>query len=212
MKITQIDTIHCSPESHIHYGKIGWTFVRLHTNEGIVGLGETFPDPESETAIIHKTLAPALLGQNPLEIERLWRDMFELVQYRGWAGAEMRGISAIDIALWDLLGKATNLPVYQLLGGKVRDRVRTYNTCYDDEHDFNTDAGKLATLLHKRGIRAMKIWPFDEVAIENKGNFITSEQMNRCLGPLRQIREAVGEDMGIMMEFHGHWNLTTAIP
>jgi L-alanine-DL-glutamate epimerase-like enolase superfamily enzyme len=125
MKITRIDTLQTSPDSRIHYGRIGWTFVRVHTDSGIIGIGETFPDPASETAVIHTTLAPALLGQDPREIERLWHDMFELVQYRGWAGAEMRAISAIDIALWDILGKAAGLPVYQLLGGKVRDRVRT---------------------------------------------------------------------------------------
>jgi L-alanine-DL-glutamate epimerase-like enolase superfamily enzyme len=69
----------------------------------------------------------------------------------------------------------------------------------------------LASLLHQRGIRAMKIWPFDKVALANRGNFITREQMDRCLEPLRQIREAVGDDMAIMMEFHGHWNVTAAI-
>jgi len=211
MKITQIDTLHAFPDSRIHYGQIGWTWVRLHTDEGIIGTGETFPVPESEIAVIHKSLAPRLLGSNPLDIERLWREMFLTVQYHGWAGAEMRAISAIDIALWDIFGKAVNLPVYQLLGGKLRDRIRTYNTCYDDDHDFNAEAGKLAKLLHKRGIPGMKIWPFDDIAIENQGNFITSAQIDKCLEPLRQIQEAVGNEMGIMMEFHGHWNLTPAI-
>jgi L-alanine-DL-glutamate epimerase-like enolase superfamily enzyme len=137
--------------------------------------------------------------------------MLLIVQYHGWAGAEMRAISAIDIALWDVFGRAANLPVYQLLGGKVRERIRTYNTCYDDEHDFNTEAGKLATSLRKMGIGAMKIWPFDQIAIENQGNFITPEQMNIGLEPLRKIREAVGDDMQIMMEFHGYWDVPTAI-
>jgi len=211
MKIVRVDTLQSSPESRIHYGKIGWTWIRIHTDEEVVGTGETFPVPESEIAVIHKSFASCLLGQNPLEIERLWRDMFNVVQYHGWAGAEMRAISAIDIALWDILGKTANLPIYQLLGGKVRDRIRTYNTCYDDDIDFNIDAGKLAEMLCKRGIRGMKIWPFDDVAIENQGNFITRSQMDRSLEPLRQIRAAVGNDMDIMMEFHGHWNLTCAI-
>jgi L-alanine-DL-glutamate epimerase-like enolase superfamily enzyme len=123
----------------------------------------------------------------------------------------MRALSAIDIALWDILGKAANQPVYQLLGGKVRDRIRTYNTCYDNEYNFATDADKLARSLLRMGIRAMKIATFDEAARENKGNFITREQMNRALEPVRKIREAVGDEMGIMMEFHGLWNLTTAV-
>jgi L-alanine-DL-glutamate epimerase-like enolase superfamily enzyme len=123
----------------------------------------------------------------------------------------MRAISAVDIALWDILGKATNLPIYQLLGGKTRDRVRTYNTCYDDDYDFRKDAGKLAKVLLGTGIRAMKIWPFDDVAIRNQGTYITPDELDKCLEPLRQVRDAVGQSMDIMMEFHGYWNLTTAI-
>jgi L-alanine-DL-glutamate epimerase-like enolase superfamily enzyme len=211
MKIIQVDTVHVLPTHLVHWGRIGWTWVRLHTDAGIVGIGETHPVSESEIAIIHKSFAPRLLGSDPLEIERLWREMFLTVQYHGWAGAEMRAISAIDIALWDIFGKAANLPVYQLLGGKFRERIRTYNTCYDDECDFNTDADKLAISLREMGIRAMKIWPFDQIAIENQGNYITAEQMNRGLEPLRKIREAVGDEMEIMMEFHGYWNIPTAI-
>ena len=211
MKITRIDTLHISPKSIVHYGQIGWTWVRLHTDEGIIGTGETYPTPATEVAAIHGTLAPVLLGQNPLEIEHLWHEMFFKVQYAGWAGAEMRAISAVNIALWDIFGKATHQPIYQLLGGKVRDRIRTYNTCYDNEFDFNTDAGKLAQSLLKTGIRAMKIWPFDQAGRENQGNFITREQMEASLEPVRQIRAAVGEAMDIMMEFHAYWNLATAV-
>ena len=81
----------------------------------------------------------------------------------------MRAISAIDIALWDLLGKLTAQPVYQLLGGTSRDRIRTYNTCYDHVYDFNREAGKLAQDLLSMGIQAMKIWPFDQTALANQG-------------------------------------------
>lgn len=211
MKIIQIDTVNISPDSPVHWGRVGWTWVRVHTDAGIVGIGETHPLPEAEIAVIHKAFAPRLLGADPLEIERLWGEMLLTVKYHGWAGAEMRAISAVDMALWDIFGKAANLPVYQLLGGKVRDRIRTYNTCYDDEQDFNADADKLAISLRAMGIRAMKIWPFDQVAIENQGNFITDEQMNVCLEPLRKIRQAVGDDMDIMTEFHGYWNVPAAI-
>jgi len=211
MKITRIDTLHLSPKSWVHQGQIGWTWVRVHTDEGIIGTGETYPTPATEVAVVHGPLAAVLLGQNPLGIERLWHDMLLKVQFAGWAGAEMRAISAVDIALWDILGKVANLPIYQLLGGKVRDRIRTYNTCYDNEYDFNLDADKLAKSLLKMGIRAMKIWPFDKVALENQGNFITREQMATSLEPVRKIREAVGDEMDIMMEFHGYWNLPTAV-
>jgi L-alanine-DL-glutamate epimerase-like enolase superfamily enzyme len=123
----------------------------------------------------------------------------------------MRAMSAIDIALWDLLGKFSGQPIYQLLGGKSRERIRAYNTCYDDEFDFNIDAGKLAQSLLKQGIRAMKIWPFDATAMRNGGRFITTADLETCLMPVRKIREAAGGEMEIAMEFHGYWNLPSAM-
>jgi galactonate dehydratase len=152
-----------------------------------------------------------LLGRDPREVDRLWSDMFLAVSYHGWAGAELRAISAIDIALWDLLGKHTGQPVYQLLGGKSRDTIRTYNTCYDHVFDFNHDADKLARDLLSQGIAAMKIWPFDAMALQNGGQFISAAQVESCLRPVRKIRDAVGDEMELAMEFHGYWNLPSAI-
>jgi L-alanine-DL-glutamate epimerase-like enolase superfamily enzyme len=123
----------------------------------------------------------------------------------------MRAISAVDIALWDLLGKITGQPVYQLLGGKSREQIRIYNTCYDHVYDFNQEAGKLARDLLAMGVRAMKIWPFDATALQNQGQFITPAQLQECLKPVQRIREAVGDSMEIAMEFHGYWNLPSAI-
>lgn len=210
MKISRIETIRMNPKSHVHQGQIGWTWVRIHTDAGHIGVGETYPTPVTEAAAIEGVFAPMLLGKNPLDIEAIWRELFIKVQYAGWAGAEMRAISAIDIALWDILGKVTHQPIYQLLGGKVRDKIRTYNTCYDNEFDFNKDADKLAKALLRMGIKAMKIWPFDAAAIENMGNFITKDQIEKHIEPVKKIRQAVGDEMEIMMEFHGYWNIPTA--
>jgi len=182
----------------------------VHTDAGLVGLGETYPHPDAEAAIIHNALAPVLLGRDPLEIDRLWSDMFQAISYSGWAGAEMRSISAIDIALWDLAGKSSGVPVYQLLGGASRQAIRTYNTCYD-HIDFLTEPVKLARDLARSGIHAMKIWPFDPVARETRGQYITPAQMRQGLEPLRLIREELGDSMDVAMEFHGYWNLPCAI-
>ena len=95
----------------------------------MVGLGETFYVPGAVAAVIHDVAAPLLIGADPLEIERIWHSLFHIVNYYGYAGAEMRAISALDIALWDIAGKVAGQPVYNLLGGRVRDRIRTYNTC-----------------------------------------------------------------------------------
>jgi L-alanine-DL-glutamate epimerase-like enolase superfamily enzyme len=209
MKITAIETVHLSKGITVHSGPIQWLWVRIHTDEGLVGLGETYPSPESEKAVVRR-LAPLLMGRNPLEIDRLWADMFQTVASSGWAGSEIRAISALDIALWDLAGKALGAPIYQLLGGASRPSIRIYNTCYDHV-DFLTEPVRLAQELLDSGISAMKIWPFDSMARENYGNFITADQMRQGLDPLRKIREEFGDTMDVAMEFHGFWNLPSAI-
>jgi len=211
MLITKIETIVLSRGITVHAGEISWLWVRIHTDNGLVGLGETYPAADSCEAVVRKQLAPLLLGRDAREIDRLWNDMFLAVGYHGWAGAELRAISAIDLALWDLLGKYTGQPVYQLLGGKSRDSIRTYNTCYDHVYDFNTDAGLLAQDLLTQNIRAMKIWPFDATALKNGGQFITGAELEHCLAPVRKIRDTVGADIEIAMEFHGYWNVPSAI-
>jgi galactonate dehydratase len=210
MRITAIETIHVGRGITVHAGPIQWLWVRIHTDSGLVGLGETYPHPEPEKAVIHRSLAPVLLGRDPSQIDRLWLDMHQTISYSGWAGAEMRAISAIDMALWDLAGKAANMPVYQLLGGASRNSIRTYNTCYD-HLSFLTEPVKLARELKASGIHAMKIWPFDPIAKLTGGNYITADQMRQCLEPLHLIREEFGDSMDVAMEFHGFWNLPTAI-
>jgi galactonate dehydratase len=210
MKITAIELITLGRGITVHAGPIQWLFVRLHTDSGLTGLGETYPWPEAEAAVIRRGLAPVLLGRDPLSIDRLWADMFERISYSGWGGAEIRAISAVDLALWDLAGKAAGVPVYQLLGGASRDRIRIYNTCYD-HIDFLTNPVELAGSLLDQGIQAMKIWPFDPIAKITRGQYITREQMEQGLAPLRAIKEHYGDDMEVAMEFHGYWNLHSAI-
>ena len=209
MKITSIETIHLARGITVHAGPIQWLWVRIHTDEGLTGLGETYPSVIAEKAVVQR-LAPLLIGRNPLEIDRLWADMFLAVSYAGWAGAEMRAISAIDIALWDLAGKAAGMPIYQILGGASRESIRIYNTCYD-HIDFHTEPVRLAESLVESGVKAMKIWPFDPIARETGGQYISAEQLRKGLDPIRQIRERLGDSVDVAMEFHGFWNLPSAI-
>ena len=177
MKITKIETIwfeplpaavwDCqSPNSRQALPNNLW--VRIHTDEGLVGLGETYYLPRAVSAIIHDLFASLLVGRDVFDIENHWNNLFSLVNFCGFAGAEMRAISAIDIALWDLLGQYLSQPIYNLLGGRNRERVAVYNTCvsygkYDDYTVWtNGRAGELAQDLMKQGIKAMKIWPFDQ--------------------------------------------------
>jgi L-alanine-DL-glutamate epimerase-like enolase superfamily enzyme len=151
------------------------------------------------------------------------------------SGAEMRGLSAIDIALWDIFGQAVGKPIHQCLGGLARDSIRTYNTCagyryvrgsqgqatqnwgidgkqgpYEDLDAFLNRADELALSLLEQGITGMKIWPFDFAAERWKGLYIAPDELDKALEPYRRIRDAVGDRMDIMCEFHSLWNLPTA--
>ncbi len=229
MKITSIETLRIAEHPNLL-----WVLVR--TDEGLVGLGETFYGAAAVEAHIHETTAAKLLGKNPLAIDRLSR---ELVGYLGFrsSGVETRAASAVDIALWDIFGKATGQPIWQLLGGKSRDRIRTYNTCagthyvrttaqqsvsnwglaqreprgFDDLNAFLTRADELAVELLDSGITAMKIWPFDPHAELTSGWEIPNAALKVALEPFERIRKAVGDRMDIMVEFHSLWQLLPAI-
>ena len=118
MKITQLEILKVPPS---------WVWLRVHTDEGITGLGEPYLENHGDSVIaeVHR-LTPLLVGKDPLQREELWRQMYEGGNgYKGGA-VTMSAISGIDIALWDIAGKAAGLPVYQLLGGACRDRIKMY--------------------------------------------------------------------------------------
>ena len=122
MKIVEVQTVRAE-------GYAEFLAVVLKTDDGITGLGETCFGPESVEAYMHESVAPRLLGADPLTIERHARDLPSFYVTHGGTGVSTRAHSAVDIALWDLFGKVCNQPLYQLLGGKVREQARIYNTC-----------------------------------------------------------------------------------
>lgn len=204
MKITAIESLQWGEFPRL-------LVVRVHTDEGIVGLGETVDKVPGARAALHGTVAPLLLGQDPLDIEGLWRFVMDNIMYHGYAGAETRALSAVELALWDIMGKKYNAPLYHLLGGKTRERIPTYNTCIgfgpvQDYVAWHRDAGALAKSLLADGVRAMKIWPFDRFSEVSFGQYITLAQVEAGLEPIRKIREAVGNKMEIGVEFHFRWN------
>lgn len=185
--------------------------VRVHTDEGLIGLGETYDKVPGSVGALHGTIAPIVLGQDPRDIDRLWNFCFDSILYHGFAGAELRALSAVEVALWDILGKALGVPVHRLLGGPVRDRISTYNTCighppYDDFQRFHTDAGALAQELQAQGIRGVKIWPFDKFSERSLGQSIFHEEIEAGLEPVRSIRAAVGDQFRIGIECHFRYN------
>jgi len=228
MKITRLETLRIEDRPNL-------LWLHVETDEGLTGLGETFFMAETVETYLHEYVAPRVIGRDPLQIDLL---STELVGYLGFrsTGAEMRGNSAFDIALWDLFGKATGQPIAQLLGGISRPQIRTYNTCagteyikkatgqttdnyglagsnsvYDDLNGFLHRADDLALSLLEEGITAMKIWPFDAAAEKTRGQYISSEDLAAALKPFEKIRAAVGDRMDIMVEFHSMWQLLPAM-
>jgi galactonate dehydratase len=230
MKITNLETIRIA-----EFGNLLW--LRIHTDEGISGLGETFMHPGAVEAYLHDAVAPRLIGRDALSIDAISRD---LVDHLGFAatGVETRAASAVDIGLWDLFGKFTNQPIVQLLGGWTRKEIKTYNTCagthymrkgqsqstgnwgletsdpslgLNDLDAFLNRGDELAQSLLDEGITAMKIWPFDIAAEASKGWSITNDELKTALKPFEKIRKAVGDRMDIMVEFHSMWQLMPAI-
>src|SRR6202035_2397903 len=121
VKITGVETVYLENED--------LCYVRVRTDEGVTGLGETCFGPRAVAAYIHESAAPRLVGQDPLEIERHARDLPRFYIGHGGTGVSTRAHSAIDLALWDILGKVAGQPLYQLWGGRCRDKIRIYNTC-----------------------------------------------------------------------------------
>lgn len=103
--------------------------LRIHTDDGLIGCGETYYTPHAIGALIHDWMAERLIGAEATDIESHWRFLYERCSAFGAPGAEMRALSAIDVALWDILGQTCGQPVWKLLGGAAQKRVRIYNTC-----------------------------------------------------------------------------------
>ncbi len=227
MRITALETVRIEERPNL-------LWVKVHTDEGLVGLGETFFIAQTVETYVHEYIAPRVINRDPMQIDLLAADLTGYLGFRS-TGAEVRGNSAFDIALWDLFGKVTGQPIAQLLGGFSRQEIRTYNTCagveyikkatgqqsdnfgleaasdYDDLNGFLHRADELAQSLLEDGVTAMKIWPFDLAAERTRGQYISAGDLARAVEPFEKIRKAVGRDMDIMVEFHSMWQLLPAM-
>ncbi len=185
MKITNIETflMHAGPSDTGGWSARNWLFVKVHTDSGIYGVGEASGWPRVvETAI--RDLTPIIIGEDPFHIERLWQKMFVAIMGHGMTGIVGAGaMTGIEMALWDIKGKALEVPVWNLLGGKMRDRVRIY------AHAHNANR---ARDLVDRGYTALKTG-----GIEN------------ILETVESLRNAVGPDIDLMVDLHGPPWLTT---
>ena len=186
MKITKLTTFIVPPR---------WCFLKVETDEGVVGWGEPVVEGRAHSvAAAVDELADYLIGKDPRNIEDHWTVLYRGGFYRGGA-IHMSAIAVIDQALWDIKGKALGVPVYDLLGGKVRDKIRVYSWIGGDR------PGETATQAKERaarGFTAIKMNASEEL------QYVDSfEKVDRVLANVAAIREAVGPHFGIGVDFHG---------
>ena len=186
MKITRLTTFIVPPR---------WCFLKIETDEGITGWGEPVLEGRAHTvAAAVEELGDYLIGKDPRHIEDHWTVLYRGGFYRG-GGIHMSALAGIDQALWDIKGKALGVPVSDLLGGPVRDRIRVYSWIGGDRPSETAAAAKAAVA---RGFTAVKMNGTEEMQYVD-----TYDKVERCLANVAAVRDAVGPNVGIGVDFHG---------
>ena len=213
IKITDVEVIRMQAHVEPHNN---WLFVRIHTDSGITGIGEgslQYKDVALEAEI--KNFATYLRGKDPFQIEHIWTSLHRRVTWTGGA-VTISAISAIDLALWDIKGKALGVPVYELIGGKVRDRVPLYaNGWFAGDRPSahgpqGGEAGEAAWYaaraqdVVKQGYRCLKLYPF------GGAQAVTPERIARGVGLVRAVREAVGPQIDVAVDVRARLNIGSA--
>ena len=178
-----------------------WLIVEVATDAGEVGIGNAALAPAATKQVIDLYLKPILLGQNPFDVEFLWQHMYRRTLAFGRKGIGMVAISAVDIALWDLMGKITKQPVYRLLGGKTKAKIPVYaSRLYSQPLE---ELVKEAQRYKEQGFRAMKLrfgWGPTDGAVG----------MQRNLELVRTVRDAIGDGIDLMADAYMGWTMEYA--
>lgn len=210
-------------------------WVEVVTDSGHTGLGETWYGPEAVEAVIHTVGARYLLGRDPGLITTHQQALLTLWSRKG-SGAESRAASAIDTALWDLMGRVRDLPLHRMVGGAVRDSVPAYVTCvgpgyqrrplavgdalygptvpggrHEDLWATRHAPGDLARELVDEGYPTMKVLPFDATLAYGAGDLVRAGDLREGLAALAAMRDAVGDGIEIAVECRGRWNVPSAV-
>jgi galactonate dehydratase len=223
--IEAIETVRCAAQPNL-------LWARVYTSTGVIGLGETYYLPGAVERVIHDLAADLFLGEPAGAISQLWSAFFSCTNFFGFAGAEMRALSALDMALWDALGQTLGCPVYQLLGGACRQTVPAYNTCVNAGPNRDWDRAleepaALATELRDLGYFGMKVWPWDRFAPQlhargstgpagwsamgPPGSYLSLTDLAAGLSVLEAARDSVGQSFELLLEGHSRWDVNMAI-
>lgn len=200
MKITAIQTFIC------HVYRTNWVFVKVETDGGLHGVGEaTLEHRELTVAAAVKELERSLVGQDPHAIEALWHRAYRDAYWRG-GPVLMSALSGVEMALWDIKGKALGVPVWQLLGGKVRDAIPCYANGWFAPSRTPDEFAEKARIAVKAGFRGLKWDPFGSAYLE-----IGKQGLREALRCVEAVAGAVGPEVDILIEGHGRFNVPTAV-
>jgi galactonate dehydratase len=206
LKITKV-------EPHLLTGIRGygpWLFVRVETADGLVGWGEgtNFPGVQPIAAAV-RNLRTAVIGESAWDIEKLWNKMYRFLYYNGMGGVVLAAISAIDTALYDIVGKKLNVPVYKLLGGQVHEKLRIYANGWIEGVQRTPEAFAARTKeLVAKGYTGCKFDPFATTPMNRE---VTQADLRSAVAQVKAIREAGGPDYDIAIDVHGRWNTKSTI-
>ncbi len=200
MKITSVKSVVASAKT----GGIprNYVFVKVETDEGITGWGESTLGPMAVATLVDE-FGKRLIGEDPSHIEKHWQMLYYHQHSLRGGAIQMSAISGIEIALWDIKGQAIGVPIYELLGGSIRDKI----WCYGRWDGLTPEAAiERAEEFTSQGITALKGDPFD-----HQGIFIDRESERRAIEKMRRVREHVGDDVELLVEAHGRLSPSDAI-
>jgi galactonate dehydratase len=200
MKITTITPLLCDAY------RTNWVFVRVDTDAGVHGVGEaTLEYREKTVAEAIAELARSFVGKDPTRIQELWHTAYRDVYFRG-GPVYQSALSAVEMALWDIKGKTLGVPVYELLGGKVRDAVKCYANGWFAPAQEPAEFAAKAKQAVATGFRGLKWDPFGAAYLS-----IERADLRKALECVEAVRAAVGPDIELMIEGHGRFDIPTAV-
>ena len=196
MKITHIGSVLLKPT--------GWVLIKVKTDEGVTGIGEAYHGAGVHQIAVDERLTRPLIGQDPRNVDKLFRDMMSGMSASGfYQGAVMSAISGIESALWDITGQAAGVPIWQLLGGKFRDKIRIYNDCHAGETEIPEAYAAKAQEVEARGFTAIK---FDIDPLPSRrdryNRCISNDDIAHYVDVVTAVRESLDSNTDLAIDAH----------